>query len=94
MGAWKLIHRRAGTRNIITELRQLADPQARSSAELMIDATAEADDGKAALSAAFDDAAVSELLVFSIGDSAAMTGLLVAARRSNGDATFLVFMMD
>lgn len=94
MGAWKLIFRRTDSRSIIAELRGLVDPPAKSSSELILDATANPAQGKAALSAAFDDAAVSELLVFGIGDSAAMSGLLIAARRTNGDVTVLMLLMD
>jgi hypothetical protein len=50
--------------------------------------------GQAALSAAFDDPAVRDLLVFNLGDGGAMSGVLFAARRVNGEATFLVFLMD
>ncbi len=48
----------------------------------------------AALAAAFDDPAVTELRVFNLGDGGAMSGILVAARRATGDATFLVFLLD
>ena len=50
---------------------------------------------RAALAAAFDDPAVTELHVFNLGDGGAMSGLLVAGRRQGtGEATFLVFLMD
>ena len=49
----------------------------------------------AALSTAFDDPAVTELRAFNLGDGGAMSGLLVAGRRSpGGESTFLVFLMD
>jgi hypothetical protein len=38
--------------------------------------------------------AVTELRVFSLGDGAAMAGILVAGRRDNSEATFLVFLLD
>jgi hypothetical protein len=50
---------------------------------------------RAALAAAYDDPAVTELRVFNLGDGEAMSGLLVAGRRqATGEATFLVFLMD
>ena len=37
---------------------------------------------------------VSELRVYNIGDGSAMSGLLIAGRRENGEATFLTVLMD
>jgi hypothetical protein len=38
---------------------------------------------------------VTELRAFNLGDGGAMSGLLVAGRRSlGGESTFLVFLMD
>jgi len=54
-----------------------------------------AEAARAALSAAFDDSAVTEFLVYNVGDGGAMAGLLVAGRRAEtGEATFLVFLLD
>ena len=54
-----------------------------------------AEQARAALAAAYDDPAVTELRVFNLGDGEAMSGLLVAGRRgATGEATFLVFLMD
>jgi glycine cleavage system aminomethyltransferase T len=62
---------------------------------MILDAVQDADKARAALSAAFDDATVTELSVYNIGDGAAMSGLLIAARRgATGESTFLVFLMD
>lgn len=45
--------------------------------------------------AAFDSPAVSELVVYNIGDGEAMSGLIVAGRRSaTGEAAFVTFLMD
>jgi threonine dehydratase len=61
---------------------------------MLMNATEDPASGQAALSVAFDDPTVQDLLVFSIGDGGAMSGILIAARRVNGEATFLVFLMD
>jgi hypothetical protein len=54
-----------------------------------------AEAARAALSAAFDDPAVTELRAFNLGDGGAMSGLLVAGRRApGGESAFLVFLMD
>jgi glycine cleavage system aminomethyltransferase T len=62
---------------------------------MILDAVQDAEKARAALAAAFDDAAVKELSVYTIGDGAAMSGLLIAARRAaTGESTFLVFLLD
>jgi hypothetical protein len=61
---------------------------------MLMNATEDPASGQAALLAAFNDPAVQDLLVFGLGDGGAMSGVLVAARRVNGEATFLVFLMD
>jgi hypothetical protein len=38
---------------------------------------------------------VTELVVYNVGDGAAMSGLIIAGRRGEtGKATFLVFLLD
>jgi hypothetical protein len=47
------------------------------------------------LSAAFDIPALTELVVYNVGDGGAMSGLLVAGRRAEtGESTVLVFLLD
>jgi hypothetical protein len=96
MGPWKQVHaRKPGARpDVVAELRSLAAPQASSSAGMLLDVVERADQARAALSAAFDSPEVTDLRVFNLGDGGAMSGLLIAARRASGDATFLVFLMD
>lgn len=94
MGPWRLVFERRAKGDILAELHGLDDPQIRSSADMVLDATADPSFGRDALTAAFDDPAVHDLLVFAIGDGGAMSGLLVAARRDRNEATFLVFLMD
>jgi hypothetical protein len=94
MGSWHLLHERTAIRDIAAELSDLDEPQAKSSADMLLNAVESPNIGKAALSAAFDDPAILDMLVFNIGDGAAMSGLLIAARRSKGEAVFLLFLMD
>ena len=96
MGPWTPVHaRKAGARpDVVAELRSIADPQAKSSAGVVLDDVERPDAARAALAGAFDDPAVADLRVFKLGDGGAMSGLLVAGRRASGDATFLVFLMD
>ncbi len=97
MGPWKEVYARpAGARpDIVAELRGIEDPDAAISAPMILDAVQDAEAARAALSAAFDDPAVTELRVYNLGDGGAMSGILVAARRAaTSDATFLVFLLD
>jgi hypothetical protein len=96
-GAWRQVYvRPGGTRgDIAAELRGIADPEARRSVPMLLDAIDNPEAARAALSAAFDDPAVADLRVFNLGDGAALSGLLIAARHAaDGAAIFLVFLMD
>ena len=101
MGPWRQVYARteavvAAARDIVAELRGITTPLAAAMAvPQILDDMDGAERGRAALSAAYDDPAVTELRVFALGDGEAMSGLLVAGRRAvTGDATFLVFLMD
>jgi len=62
---------------------------------IILDTVGAAQQARAALSAAFDDSAVTEISVYNLVDGGAMAGLLVAGRRAEtGEATFLVFLLD
>ena len=95
--AWRQIYARetAAHPNIVIELRGIADPDTRRSLPMILEGIERAEVARAALSAAFDDLAVTELRVFNLGDGEAMSGLLVAGRRgTTGESTFLVFLYD
>lgn len=96
MSAWKQVYARpAGTKHeIVAELNSITDPAALNSVPMILDVVQDAEEAKISLSAAYDDPAVAELKVYNTGDGAAMSGVLVAGRRNNGEATFLVFLYD
>lgn len=97
LGPWKKIYTRqpGTTTDISAELRSNTDEAAQLSVPMILENIQNAAQACAALSAAFDEPAVTELLVYNIGDGAAMSGLLIAARRAaTGEVTFLVFLMD
>jgi hypothetical protein len=94
---WKEVYARpAGAKpDIVAELRGIEDADAANSAPMVLDVVEDAALARAALAAAFDDPAVTELRVFNLGDGGAMSGILVAGRRGDSDeATFLVFLLD
>lgn len=97
MSSWREVYARepAGRAGIIAELRGITDRDAQRSVPMMVDNREGAEAARMALAAAFDDPAVRELRVFTTGDGGAMSGLLIAGRRSaTGETTFVVFLMD
>lgn len=96
MGPWKEVYaRKARARNdVVTELRSIRDADAAISVPMILDNIQDAEKARAALSTAFDDPTVTDLRVYNLGDGGAMSGLLVAGRRSNAETTYLVFLLD
>ncbi len=97
MGVWKEVYRCAQNiqGDIVNELKNITDLNTQFSVPMFLDGIENPEEAHAALGAAFDDPAVTELTIHNIGDSEAMLGLLITAfRKKTGDATFLVFLMD
>lgn len=96
LGPWKKVYiRKAGAKHdIAKELRSVDDIDARNSVPMILEAVENADKAVEALAAAYDAPKVTDLNVYNIGDGGAMSGLVVAGRRANGETTFLVFLMD
>jgi len=90
-GPWQQVAARpAGAQpNIVAELKGIKNTGAALSVPMLLDNDA------GALAAVFDDPTVTELRVFTAGDGAAMSGLLIAGRcPATASAVFLVFLMD
>ena len=96
MARWKKVYVRPANakHDIVGELRSLTDPNVSSAAQMILDGVSNAESARQALSVAYDDPSVVELAVYNIGDGEAMSGLIIAARRSNSEGTFLVLLMD
>ncbi|MEZ4864294.1 MAG: amidase family protein [Caldilineaceae bacterium] len=97
LGPWKEVYARppSAVHDIVGELHAIEDVDAALSVPMILDNVENADQARAALSAAFDDATVTEVSVFNLGDGAAMSGLLVAGlRQASAEAIFLVFLLD
>ena len=96
MSPWKEVYgRKPGAKHdIIKELQGIDDFSASMSVPMTLDVVEDADAAKKALSGAYDAPELADLRVYTIGDGEAMSGLLIAGRRENGEATFLVFLMD
>lgn len=96
-GPWKEVYLRepGNTPDIVSELGNIPDCNVRLSLPMLLDTLENAEVAKTALSAVYDDPAVTELRVFTIGDGEAMSGILIAGRDGgSGEATFLLFLMD
>ena len=96
MTPWKEVYaRKAGQkRDVVKELKGIEDDAAAISVPLVIELMDDPDAALAALSAAYDDPDVADFRVYTIGDGEAMSGLLLAGQRENGEATFLATLMD
>jgi hypothetical protein len=96
MSAWKQVYTRpAGdASDIVAELKGITDFDASISVPMVLDVVNNAEAARQALSAAYNDSAIKELLVYKLGDGSAMSGILVAGRLSNGETTYLVFLYD
>ena len=96
LSPWKEVFNRehGAEHNIVYELQSISDRDASDSVPMILSVVKDADFAKLALSKAYDDEDVDELCVYNLGDGEAMSGLLVAGRRNNYEATFLVFLMD
>lgn len=96
-GPWRRVHVRSqgAAHDILAEMRAISDRDAAVSVPVVLEATEDPVRARAALAAAFDDPAVTELEIFNIGDGQAMSGLVVAGRRGGvRETTILVFLMD
>jgi hypothetical protein len=97
LSQWKEIYARQpdAAADIVAELRGITDRSARLAGALILDEIENAEQARTALASAFDDPAVLALAVYTIGDGAALSGLLIAGHRAETDeAVFLVFLLD
>lgn len=96
LGPWRQVYWRpdGATPDIVAELRSIDDADAALSVEMILDNIEDPEAARTALAAVFDDPAMREVVVFNLGDSAAMSGVLVAGRRTTGEAVFLLFLLD
>lgn len=96
LGPWRQVYWRpdGAAPDIAAELRTIDDADAARSVEMILDNTDDPAAARAALAGVFDNPAMREVVVFNLGDGAAMAGVLVAGRRTTGEAVFLVFLLD
>jgi hypothetical protein len=97
MSAWKQVYVRPNgiQPDIVTELKAIGDPLvAQYVPILLLTETDDQDRAQQALATVFNHPQVTDLRVYAIGDGAAMSGLLLAGCRTNGEITILVSLLD
>lgn len=96
LARWRLVYTRpaAAVPNIVAELQNLADAEALRSTDLILEFIPDPVAGKQALAAVYDDPAVQQLMVYTVGDGAAMSGLLIAGETNEGIAIALIVLLD
>jgi hypothetical protein len=97
MSPWKQIYvRPTGIQpDIVAELKAIGDPAAANYVPiLLLDETDDQAKAQQALATVFNHPQVTDLRVYAIGDGAAMSGLLLAGCRTNGESTILLSLLD
>lgn len=94
MSGWRPVFTRAGTGNIVDELERLDDWALGHAVEVLLHGGDNVDRRASTMRTAFDAPDTQEVRVFTTGDGGQMSGLLIIGRRTNGDATSLVFLLD
>jgi hypothetical protein len=96
LAPWKEVYARPAdaAHDILGALKGIEDFNVQMQVDMILNNIENADKAQEALAAAYDEESVAQLHAYIIGDGEAMSGLLIAGRRENGDGTFLVFLMD
>jgi len=95
MSPWKEVYHRQpdAPHQIVAEMQAVSDSDAAMSLSMILTVD-NAVAAHHALSGAYDDATVTDLVIYTIGDGGAMSGVLVAGRRESGNTTLLIFLLD
>jgi hypothetical protein len=97
MSVWKPVYvRPTGIQpDIVAELRAIAEPSvAQFVPILLLDETENQAQAQQALATVYDELQVTDLWVYTIGDGAAMSGLLLLGSQTTGETTILIFLLD
>ncbi len=96
MGAWKQVYGRPAGQpgDILAEMATITDPEAKRAIPLLIEFPEDAAVACAALSAAFNHSTVKQLSIHRGGDDEAMSGLMITAIFSDGNACSVIALMD
>lgn len=81
--------------DVVAELRAIANPAAAQFVPILL--LADSDEhaqAQQALAAVFNDPQLTDLRVYTIGDGAAMSGLLLLGGQPTGETTILISLLD
>lgn len=96
MAPWQRVYTRPSNLRpaILAELHSIQNPAVRSSISMLLDGHDTPEAARQALSTVYDDAAMETVEVYTLGDGAALSGVLIVGRTRSGAATLLAFLMD
>jgi hypothetical protein len=96
MSTWKMVYERSpgSNPNILTELNNIRDADAKRSVPLLTELVENAEQGKLALAAAYNHPDISQVQVFTVGDNAEMSGLLLSGLFTDHSACSVICLMD
>jgi hypothetical protein len=96
LSGWKLVYERSpGTvPDILTELNNIKDTDAKRSVPLLTELIDQAEQGRLALAAAFNHPEISHVAVFTVGDNAAMSGLILSGIYADHSSCSVISLMD
>ena len=94
--AWKLVYERSKgtTPDILAELSNLKDTDAKRSVPLLTEFIENADQGKLALAAVFNHPDITNFRVYTVGDCEALAGLLVCGLFTDLSVCSVICLMD
>lgn len=82
------------TPDILTELNNIKDPDAKRSVPLLTELIENADQGKLALAAVFNHAEMTKVEVYTVGDGEALSGLLLCGLFTDNNVCSVICLMD
>jgi hypothetical protein len=93
---WKLVYERSTgtTPDILAELNDLKDADAKRSVPLLTEFVEHADQGKLALAAVFNHTDIVKFQVFNVGDGEALAGLILCGLFSDLSVCSVICLMD
>jgi len=80
--------------DILRELSSIGDSDAKSSIPLLTELIQNAEQGRSALSGAFNHPDVQDLSAYKLSDGEAMSGIMITATYKNGLACSVIALMD
>lgn len=96
LSTWKLLHQRpvGSGGDIVAEIEAIRDPESGSAAQMLLEAGPDTERAAATLRSVFNDAEISQLQIFKIGDGGAMSGAIIAAEWPSGARVLLIILLD